>query len=406
MVSVSVIGLGKLGLPLAAVLADSGFHTYGIDLNFDHVTSLQRGLFKSAEPGLERLLIRGKENLNFSSSFEEAAECDVHFLIVPTPSDTTGKFSNQYILEAIDSLLSVWKVLSKPKTLVIVSTVMPGSCVNVFVPKIRNWERENGLTQGTISLVYSPEFIALGTVIENLRNPDMVLVGSENPEDARIFLEVMSRVAPNVRETDVLTLGEAELVKLLVNCFVTMKISFANFIGELSEGSPMIDKFRVAKALGLDSRIGNKYLRPGLGFAGPCFPRDNKALISFSNELGVSPSLAIATEDINSRQPRNVLNRIFKSYPNAKKIGIIGVAYKRDTLVLDESQSLKIADLILLEGGEIWLFDPLIRDFETDRFNIAQKIEELEVCDLVIFPSEFGYLLEGKRKSFPNILEI
>lgn len=406
MEKVSVIGLGKLGLPLAAVLADSGFETFGFDLNEKHVINLRDGKFESSEPSLETLLNRNRDNLQFISVIGDCSYCDIYFLIVPTPSNANDEFSNDYLLDSIDALLVSWGESSTPKTLVIVSTVMPGTCQSLFVPKIRNWEQKNGFPEGRISIVYSPEFIALGTVIENLKNPDMVLVGCEKPEDAQVFLKVMGKVVGNLETVDVLSLSEAELVKLLVNCFVTMKISFANFIGEFSDALPEINKYKVARALGMDTRIGNKYLRPGIGFAGPCFPRDNKALIAFSNRYGLVADLAIATESVNARQPENVYRRIYKQYPKVRKIGILGIAYKKNTLVLDESQSIKIAERLFAEGYDVLLFDPLIKSIETNEFKIAQRIEELQSCELVIFPSEFGYLLEGISSAFSNLLEI
>jgi UDPglucose 6-dehydrogenase len=403
---VSVIGLGKLGLPLAAVLADSGYETFGFDLNETHVSNLRDGKFEFSEPNLERILSERRHNLRFTSAIGDCSHCDIYFLIVPTPSEDNNEFSNQYLLGAIGELLISWKGISAPKTLVIVSTVMPGTCQSLFVPKIRNWEILNGFPEGMISIVYSPEFIALGTVIDNLKNPDMVLVGCEKPEDAKMFLKVMNSVVGNLESVDVLSLSEAELVKLLVNCFVTMKISFANFIGEFSDALPEINKHKVARALGMDTRIGDKYLRPGIGFAGPCFPRDNKALIAFANRYGLIADLAIATEKVNSRQPENVCKRIHKHYPRVRKIGILGVAYKKNTLVLDESQSIKIAELLLSKGYDVLLFDPLIKSIESNNFKVAQQLEELQSCELVIFPSEFGYLLEGLSSVFSNLLEI
>ena len=174
MEKVSVIGLGKLGLPLAAVLADSGYETFGFDLNERHVSNLRDGNFDFSEPSLERILSESRHNLHFTSAIGDCSHSDIYFLIVPTPSDDNNEFSNQYLLGAIDELLISWKGISAPKTLVIVSTVMPGTCQSLFVPKIRNWEMLNGFPKGMISIVYSPEFIALGTVIDNLKNPDMV----------------------------------------------------------------------------------------------------------------------------------------------------------------------------------------------------------------------------------------
>ena len=297
-----VVGLGKLGLPLAGVLASVGFQTTGVDLNENLVSEIKSGNFRSPEPELETLLSQFASKLNFTSRFDDTTDSNIFFLIVPTPSQSDGSFDNSSIVSAIEKLLVSWREAKQDKTIVIVSTVMPGSCQTVFVPMIREWEKQHQ-NSIRISLLYSPEFIALGTVVHNLRNPDMTLIGSENPSEAREFLAIMDAVTSGKPQTQILNLTEAEIVKLMVNCFVTMKISFANFIGELTGLFPATDKHKVAQALGMDTRIGGKYLRPGFGFAGPCFPRDNKALIALSNSFGLKPSLGLATDEINDRQP-------------------------------------------------------------------------------------------------------
>jgi UDPglucose 6-dehydrogenase len=199
---------------------------------------------------------------------------------------------------------------------------------------------------------------------------------------------------------------EAEIVKLLVNCFVTMKISFANFIGEISTTSPAINKYVIAQALGMDTRIGNKYLRPGLGFAGPCFPRDNTALIAFASEYGIDANLAKSTEEINSRQPSEVLKQVCNTYPNAKLIGIVGVAYKPYTSVIDESQTLKIANLVRKAGLSVKLYDPQVTANDLPGYSFADSISELRDCDVVIVNKEFEKFLGTSISAFSNILVV
>jgi|688.fasta_scaffold40554_7 UDPglucose 6-dehydrogenase len=400
-----VVGLGKLGLPLAVVIADSGFRTVCLDRNETHVLEIQNGLFHSPEPELDELLDKNHEKLKFGSNFAIANDCNIYFLIVPTPSMTNGKFDNSFLESSITSLLLNWRDLTGEKTIVIVSTVMPGTCNNVLVPKIRKWEIENG-NKLRINLLYSPEFIALGTVIHNLRYPDMTLVGCEANNETEVFLTIMNKVVKHESEVQILNLMEAEIVKLLVNCFVTMKISFANFIGEISTTSPAINKYVIAQALGMDTRIGNKYLRPGLGFAGPCFPRDNTALIAFASEYGIDANLAKSTEEINSRQPSEVLKQVCNTYPNAKLIGIVGVAYKPYTSVIDESQTLKIANLVRKAGLSVKLYDPQVTANDLPGYSFADSISELRDCDVVIVNKEFEKFLGTSISAFSNILVV
>jgi UDPglucose 6-dehydrogenase len=398
-----VIGLGKLGLPLAAVIADAGFYTYGLDKSRSLVEDLRNNKFKSPEPNLNSLIDRNIDKLNFVNDFSEVSKCNIFFLIVPTPSMSNGQFEDKYLKMAILDILESFSGLSGQKTIVIVSTVMPKTCTEVFLPLIRSWEKVNGNFL-RINLLYAPEFIALGTVIYNLKNPDMTLIGCESPEHSEIFLQIMARITTEKPETQILSLTEAEVVKLMVNCFVTMKISFANFIGEISSVLPGTDKYRISKALGMDSRIGGKYLRPGLGFAGPCFPRDNKALISFASENGLKASLGLATEEINLRQPENILKSLKLNYPNAKSIGIAGITYKPNSKVIEESQTLMIARLLKSHKMDVKLYDPLLEASDLHEFTMCESVGDISSVDVLLVSKEFEFLVSEINDSGIEIL--
>jgi UDPglucose 6-dehydrogenase len=400
-----VVGLGKLGLPLAAVLASTGFQTKGIDKNENLIKIISERRYQSPEPELELLLETHSDNLSFTNKFEEVSDCSIFFIIVPTPSKVDGSFDNSYLILAISELLRCWENSEGEKTIVIVSTVMPGSCNQVFIPMIRRWEADHG-NKLNVALLYSPEFIALGSVVYNLRNPDMTLIGSDNPEDTKVFLEVMKKVTNGKPKNQILSLTEAEIVKLMVNCFVTMKISFANFIGELTSVIPDTNKYQISEALGMDSRIGGKYLRPGFGFAGPCFPRDNKALIALAKHFNLNPSLALATDEVNDRQPEQVFSQIISKNPGAKRIGIAGISYKPDTIVTDESQTLKLAALIESKGLEVNLYDSLFTDIELAGFRIVASVSDLLECDVIVVPKEFEFLFKQEETQNEKFLII
>lgn len=398
-----VIGLGKLGLPLAAVLASAGFRTKGIDKNENLINSIVEDKFQSPEPELNLLLRTYSDNLSFSTKFRDVSECSIFFVIVPTPSKTDGSFDNSFLISAISELLTCWEDSIGEKTIVIVSTVMPGSCSQVFIPMIRQWEIVNG-NKLKVGLLYSPEFIALGSVVHNLKNPDMTLIGSENSEACHEFLIIMNQVTQGKPKNQILSLTEAEIVKLMVNCYVTMKISFANFIGELTSLIPGTNKHLIAEALGMDTRIGGKYLRPGFGFAGPCFPRDNKALIALAKQFNLNPSLALATDEINDRQPSQIFNQIIDKHPNAKRIGIAGISYKPDTSVTEESQTLKLASLVKSKGYEVALYDSLFADNEINGVKIVASAAEILNYDVIVVPKEFEKLFKLEEIQGKNIL--
>jgi UDPglucose 6-dehydrogenase len=400
-----VVGLGKLGLPLATVIADAGFHTFGLDKNAFHIEILNEGGFTSPEPELNLLLERNKSSLVFTTEFDLVKDCDIYFLIVPTPSLDDGNFDNKFLVTALSDLLDSWKNIRGEKTIVIVSTVMPGTCQKIFLPIIEKHlsENENNLK---INLLYSPEFIALGSVVYNLRNPDMTLIGCDSSSRAKVFLEVMDRITNGKPATQNLTLTEAEVVKLMVNCFVTMKISFANFIGEVSKVLPGTDKYKISKALGMDTRIGGKYLRPGLGFAGPCFPRDNTALIAFAQENGLKASLGLATDEINHRQPQNVVDRIKKEFPNLNSVVIIGITYKPHSSVTEKSQTLLIADLLSNNGFGIKLFDSLLSNKDMPQFEFLNSIEDISDGELVLISKEFEFMISNEKNQIKNLLVI
>ena len=402
-----VVGLGKLGLPLAAVIADSGYEVVGVDLSTEHIHSLESGTFLSPEPELNALLVKNKDRLEFTDNFENASASNLFFVIVPTPSLENGSFDDAYLVDAITRLTGHWKNTQSEKTIVVVSTVMPGTCVGKIQPFLRELESGN-LDLVKINLLYSPEFIALGSVVHNLRNPDMTLVGSDDLSQAKSFLTVMDKITNSKPKTEVLSLTEAEIVKILVNCFVTMKISFANFIGEISSVVSGTDPLKIAKALGMDSRIGGKYLRPGLGFAGPCFPRDNKALIAFAQENGLSADLATSTDAINKRQPHKVVNQIKQNYPNAESVGIVGVAYKPQTTVIDESQTEMIGNLVSQSGLRVLLFDPLVSSSQMHSFkgSFTQNIHDLKTCDVIVVGVDFSGLLDGQGFDSAKILRV
>ena len=256
-IGISVIGLGKLGLCTAACFAESGYTVVGIDNNPDVVREIQNGIAPHQEPGLQELLTRVSSNIDAKQSdYQYCIEkTDTTFLIVPTPSTPDGGFSNQFL---IDSLIPLAKFLSenpKPYHLfVIVSTVTPGSLLEELIPLVEF--HSNRQFNAGFGMCYNPEFIALGSVIRDFFNPDMVLIGEGNKTDGELLEEIYRFTCKNQPHIARMSIPSAEITKISLNAFVTMKISFVNTLTELCDGIPGADIDHITDALGADKRIG------------------------------------------------------------------------------------------------------------------------------------------------------
>lgn len=334
--NIVVIGCGKLGSPLIACLADAGHTVTGIDVNEKLISNLRSGAVTWNEPGLKELLAKNSNKITFTSDYSEAfKQAEVSFVIVPTPSNNSGEFSNEFVIDAVSQIgLQLSKRKPAPHLVVIVSTVMPGSTLGEINSALKE---ASGINSNLVEISYSPEFIALGTVIKNMQFPDLVLIGQQTESSGSILEEISLSVVKNEPKVARLTIPEAEISKIAINSFVTTKISFSNQISEICEATPDSSAERVLEAIGNDSRIGRSYLTAGAGFGGPCFPRDNRAFNKYANSLGLNADLAVATDQVNSRQNDRVLRIVRKITKFNDRILVVGLSYKPDTDVIEES---------------------------------------------------------------------
>ena len=340
--NVTVVGLGKLGAPLAALLATAGHTVRGMDLSQKPVDAINERRAPVEEPQLQELIDALPEGrLTATTDYEAAMDgSDISLIIVPTPSDENGCFSNEYVLDAIRGIGP--HINANWHTVVICSTVMPGSTGG---PILRELERASKRIVGrSVGLCYSPEFIALGSVLNDMLNPDVVLVGAEDSFSASHLEDLVdSYLYPRRRGSDYqvpyrrLSFTEAELAKISVNTYITMKISYANTIGMMADALG-VDAGKVLDAVGADSRIGTKYLKPGASYGGPCFPRDTVAFASLGVSLGVQTPLAQATDDVNEQ----VISQIMLKLVGHQQVAILGMAYKPGTPVTEESMGRKL----------------------------------------------------------------
>jgi len=359
METISVVGIGKLGLCMAACLAAKGYRVIGVDVNPNTIQAVNQARGLVYEPGLAEMMKGLSQRLSATDDYKYAIEnSEVTFIVVPTPSEEDGSFSTKYVELALRSIATNLKHKHDFHVVALTSTVLPGVTENMVKPLL---EGVSGKRCGIdFGLCYNPEFIALGSVLRDFNNPDVVLIGESDQRSGEILSEIYQVVCDNHPPIVRTTFYNAELAKISLNAFVTMKISFANTIAEICERIPNGDADIVSKLLGFDSRIGRKYLAGGLSYGGPCFPRDNKAFSSFAKKVGCRARLAEATDKVNKEQTDRIIYLLKQklSSVKGKKVAILGLTYKPNTDVIEESASMEIAKALVREGAIVAVYDP------------------------------------------------
>jgi UDPglucose 6-dehydrogenase len=354
----AVIGLGKLGSPMAACFAAKGFEVVGVDLNLDVVDAINAGRAPVLEPELQETMDRVDGRLRATPSTREAVEAsDVVFLIVPTPSNEDGTFSLRFVLSACEEIGATLRDKEGFPVVVLTSTVMPGATGGAVRQAL---EQASGKQAGIdFGLCYSPEFIALGSVVRDFLNPDFLLIGESDERSGDALVAVYSDTVDNDAPAARMNFVNAELAKISVNTYVTTKIAFANMLARICERLPGADADVVADALGRDSRIGRKYLTGAIAYGGPCFPRDNVALAALGRSLGAPALLAEATDRAN-RDDLERLADLVEGHAGADgSIAVLGLSYKPFTNVIDESPGLMLAHELAERGRVVRAFDPV-----------------------------------------------
>jgi UDPglucose 6-dehydrogenase len=389
--NITIFGIGKLGAPMAALFAEAGHHVFCIDRSEATLEAIRQRRAPVEEPGLQELFDLAGDRLTAvpPERAQEAVESSRFvFLIVPTPSLDSGAFSNQYIQDCLPPIAAALQDGHHPHV-VVTCTTSPGSCQMIA----EELQRQSGRCAGLdFQFSYSPHFIALGSVLQNMRRPDFILVGSNVPAGAQELFEFYDdlhmRLGDPVPEIACMNLVNAELTKLGLNCATTQKISFANQMALLCERIPGADAATVCRAIGLDSRIGRKYMKPATIYSGPCFPRDNRAFRTAAASQGVEAPLAQATDEINQQMVSHVVNWI--DHQNPQRLAILGLAYKPDTAVTDESLATR---LIPLYAGHltqnIRLHDPRAVMSRENCRQYQEARETVQGADMVVIATDW-----------------
>jgi UDPglucose 6-dehydrogenase len=375
---VSVIGLGKLGASMLAGFASRGFDVIGVDVAESCIRAVNEGRAPVQETGLDELIFAHRAKIRATPSHEEAVlGSDISFVIVPTPTDSRGAFELQYARYAFEQLGRALAKKDSYHVVVLTSTVIPGATRHGLLPVL---EATSGKVCGTgFGLCYSPEFIALGSVIHDFLNPDFYLVGEFDERSGDVLEEVNRMVCLKEAVVHRMSIENAEIAKVALNSYVTMKISFANTLSDICERVPGGDVDVVSAAIGADTRIGRKYLTGGLGFGGPCFPRDNIALGFLCEHIGADGDLLLANDGYN----RSVIARITRKIAPLLRVGqtaaVLGLSYKPSSHVVEESQGIALALAMAEAGMRVIGYDPLAsegaRSAFRDKALVAESID-------------------------------
>ena len=386
---ISVIGTGYLGATHAACMSHLGYEVVGIDVDPAKIESLASGVIPFYEPGLQELLQSelATGRLTFSSDINAIADCDVHFICVGTPQVADGLAADlTYVFASLNAIAPVIKAGS---LVVGKSTVPVGTAAKM---------REELLAVNPeVDLAWNPEFLREGFAVEDTLKPNRLVVGVTNSKAEEILRQVYAKNLAEETPWVVADLPTAELVKVSANAFLATKISFINAMAEICEAAGG-DVTVLAKAIGYDPRIGNRFLQAGIGFGGGCLPKDIRGFIARSKELGADQALEFLRDidSINLRARTRMIELVRKDLSEdlrGKRIAVLGAAFKPDSDDVRDSPALDISAQIQAAGATVTVHDPKANANAAKRFPALSFTESIEDCvagaDLVLHLTEW-----------------
>ncbi len=402
MLKISVIGTGYLGATHAACMAELGLDVVGIDTDEKKIAALSVGELPFYEPDLPELLqkhIKGGK-LKFTTDFNEIADCDVHFICVGTPQMKDGLAAD---LSYVKSAFAAVAKVAKPGSLLVGKSTVPVGTAQALAATLPT----------NLELAWNPEFLREGFAVEDTLRPNRLVIGVTSDRAEELLKEVY---AQNLKENTPWVradLPTAELVKVAANSFLATKISFINAMAEVCEAAGG-DVTVLAKAIGYDPRIGNRFLQAGIGFGGGCLPKDIRAFMARAEELGASPALEFLREidSINLRARQRVIDLVRTELSGSNnmdlksfKIAVLGAAFKPDSDDVRDSPALDIAAQIHAAGADVVVHDPKAIEPAKKRFPNLKFAETIEDCvrgaDLILHLTEWKVY----RELDPNSLK-
>jgi len=356
---VAVVGTGYVGLVTGTCLSQTGVSVVCIDINQQKIDNLKKGIIPIFEPGLDDLVIQNTKEgrLSFSTNLSESVQgCEAVFIAVGTPSDEDGSADLKYVIGVASE---IGKSISNYTVVITKSTVPVGTSLKVK-EAIEIELQKRGITLD-FDVASNPEFLKEGAAIEDFMKPDRIVVGTESERAEKVLSRIYKPFILNGHPLIFMNIPSAELTKYAANAMLATRISFMNDIANLCEivGA---DVNLIRKGIGTDTRIGSKFLYPGVGYGGSCFPKDVKALIKTAKDLNYDLQVLKAVESVNDDQKSVLFNKLqqyFKGELKGKKIALWGLSFKPNTDDMREAPSLVIIKKLLDAGCEITAFDPV-----------------------------------------------
>ncbi len=345
--TVGVIGVGYVGLVTAACLAELGHHVVCRDIAPERVAMLQRGEVPIHEPGVPELLQRNAERLTFTLDMEDVfRDARIAIICVDTPPTASGDAD----LSRVEAVIEALPASAEGAVLVMKSTVPVGTG-NRVRSELDARGRED------VGYVSNPEFLREGSAVADFRQPDRVVVGGDRPEDVERVARLYQDLNAPILTTDI---ASAEMIKLASNAFLATKISFVNEIANVCERVGA-DVEEVARGMGMDARIGQSFLRPGIGYGGSCFPKDVTALKQLAGNTGYSFQLLASVIEVNELQKRRVIGKLQDRLGSlrGRRVALLGLAFKPHTDDMREASSIVLASRLIAEGASVVAFDPV-----------------------------------------------
>ena len=344
---IGVIGAGRLGICFALLCEAAGYEVVVSDIREDYVNGLNERKIITNEPEVENLLRDAKNFRATTDNTEVINECDLIYTLVATPSLEDGSYDVSAVYEVIKSFDGV----NDKKYFVVGCTTNPGDC-----------DKFKELLPKNVEVFYNPEFIAQGSIVNDLRTADMVLLGSPYDESNKEILRQITKLYEKIQTTRAIICNmsntAAEITKIAVNCFLTTKISYANMLGDVLHHAGCGDEVTsVLNAIGADTRVGRKYLRYGFGYGGPCLPRDNRAFAAFAKQVGLDYNLGFVTDEINQQHAKFVCDYYEKMNAHALPFFFDSIAYKKGTDILTESQQYRLCKDLLDRGHKVYILN-------------------------------------------------
>ena len=400
---IAVIGTGYVGLVTGTCLAETGNHVCCVDIDERKINKLRQGQITIYEPGLEKLFERNlkEERLTFTTNLAEGIEdAEIIFLALPTPPGEDGSADLQYVLGVSEN---IGKLLTDYKIIIDKSTVPVGTAEKVHKAISQNY-------QGDFDVVSNPEFLREGVAVEDFMKPDRIVIGTSSDRAKELLTELYG---PYVRQGNpIIFMDErsAELTKYAANAFLAVKISFMNEIAQMCERLGA-DVDMVRKGIGSDDRIGKRFLFPGIGYGGSCFPKDVKALMHSAKEIKYDFKILDAVTHVNEKQKLHLVSKIKRYYNNdlkGKHFAIWGLAFKPNTDDIREAPALEIIDALLEEGATVCAFDPEamknVQNIMGDKISYAElQYDCLNNADALIVATEWN---EFRTPDFDKVLQL